>query len=115
MERTAVMVGFEILVIVSPNKHQEFIQACELLSDAAYRNSACIGQALYEHVKEADQFLWVEHWNDLKEMDAYLKSSRFGVLLGAISVLGESKQPIRLKTQSADGVKSLKTMEPRQL
>lgn len=96
------MVGFEILVNVPRNKRQEFVQTCDLLGDAACRNSACIEQSLYENVKEANQFLWVEHWNDGEQMEGYLKSSRFGVLLGAISVLGESKRLVRLKTAAID-------------
>lgn len=96
------MVGFEILVTVPRNKRQEFIQTCELLGDAACRNSACIEQALYENVKEAHQFLWVERWNDSEQMEGYLKSSRFGVLLGAISVLGESERLLRLEAQTVD-------------
>jgi quinol monooxygenase YgiN len=96
------MVGFEILVNVPRDKRQEFIQTCDLLGDAASRNSACIEQTLYENVKEANQFLWVEHWKDGEQMESYLKSSRFGVLLGAISVLGESKRLVRLETAAID-------------
>jgi hypothetical protein len=36
-------------------------------------------------------------------MDAHLKSGRFGVLLGAIAVLGESNQLLRLKTEDLNG------------
>lgn len=96
------MVGFEIFVCVPRDKRQEFIQTCDLLGDATCRNSACTEQALYENVKEANHFLWVEHWNDRQDMENYLKSNRFGVLLGAIAVLGESNQLLRLKTQDFD-------------
>lgn len=96
------MVGFEILVNVPRDKRQEFIQTCDLLGDAACRNSACIEQSLYENVKEANQFLWVEHWDDGEQMEGYLKSNRFVVLLGAISVLGESKRLVRLETAAID-------------
>ena len=94
------MVGFEIIVYVPRDKRQEFIQACDLMDDAGKQNAACINQSLYENLKEANQFLWVEHWSDGQQMDAYLKSSRFGVLLGAISVLGESSSLVRLETQA---------------
>jgi quinol monooxygenase YgiN len=96
------MVGFEILVNVPREKRQEFIQTFDLLGDAACHNSACIEQSLYENVKQANQFLWVEHWSDGEQMEGYLKSSRFGVLLGAISVLGESKRLVRLETAAID-------------
>jgi quinol monooxygenase YgiN len=96
------MVGFEILVNVPRDKRQEFLQTCELLGDASCRDSACLRQTLFENVTQLNQFLWVEHWNDATLMDAHLKSGRFGVLLGAIAVLGESNQLLRLETEDFD-------------
>ena len=97
------MVGFEILVEVPRDKRQEFIQTCELLGDASCRDPACLRQTLFENVTQANQFLWVEHWNDAALMDAHLKSGRFGVLLGAIAVLGESNRLLRLETEDLEG------------
>jgi quinol monooxygenase YgiN len=97
------MVGFEILVDVPRDKRQEFLQTCELLGDASGRDPACLRQNLFESVTQSNLFLWVEHWNDPALMDAHLKSSRFGVLLGAIAVLGESNQLLRLETEDFNG------------
>jgi hypothetical protein len=41
--------------------------------------------------------------DDGEKMEGYLKSSRFGVLLGAIAVLSESSQLLRLKTEDLNG------------
>lgn len=92
------MVGFEILVNVPRDKRQEFIQTCKLLGDPKQRHPACLRQELFENVMESNQFLWVEHWKDSGPMDEHLKSSRFGVLLGAISVLGESNHLLNPST-----------------
>ena len=97
------MVGFEILVNVPRDKRQEFLQTCEMMGDASCRDPACLQQTLFENVTRANQFLWVEHWDDAALMDAHLKSGRFGVLLGAIAVLGESNQLLRLETEDFDG------------
>ena len=97
------MVGFEILVNVPRDKRQEFIQTCEMMGDASCRDPACLQQTLFENVTRSNQFLWVEHWNDPALMDAHLTSGRFGVLLGAIAVLGESNQLLRLETEDIDG------------
>lgn len=96
------MVGFELLVEVPHNKRQEFLQTCELLGDTSCRDPACLQQTLFENVTHANQFLWVEHWEDATLMDAHLKSSRFSVLLGAIAVLGKSNQLLRLETKDLD-------------
>ena len=97
------MVGFEIMVNVPRDKRQEFIQTCEMMGDASCRDPACLQQTLFENVTRANQFLWVEHWDDAALMDAHLKSGRFGVLLGAIAVLGESNQLLRLETEDLEG------------
>jgi len=92
------MVGFEILVKVPREKRQEFLQTCEIMGDDSCRDPACLRQTLFENVTQSNQFLWVEHWNDSALMESHLKSSRFGVLLGAIAVLGETNHLLRLET-----------------
>jgi quinol monooxygenase YgiN len=65
---------------------------------AASTRAAC-DRTCYESVTQSNLFLWVEHWSDAAQMDAHLKSGRFGVLLGAIEVLGQSNQFLRLETE----------------
>ncbi len=101
------MVGFEILVSVNWDKRQEFHQTCELLGSVDQQNPACLSRALFENVIEANQFLWVEHWKDIQKMNIHLKSSRFGALLGAISVLGnDTNEPKRLEMKVIDNVEN---------
>jgi quinol monooxygenase YgiN len=90
------MVGFEIMVTVPRERRQEFLQTCAIMGDANCRDPACLQQTLFESVSQSNQFLWVEHWNNAALMDDHLKSSSFGVLLGAIAVLGESNEILRL-------------------
>jgi len=85
------MVGLEIQVLLPKEKRHEFLQAFELLSTKQCRNSACIGQSLYEDIGEGSHFLWIERWNGLEALEDYLKSDQFRSILGAIKVLGELK------------------------
>ncbi len=96
------MVGFEILVNVPRDKRQEFLQTCEMLGAPQHRQNACLRQALFENVLKSNQFLWVEHWRDRELMEAHLQSKRFSVLLGAITVLGESNHLLRLEADRID-------------
>lgn len=99
------MVGFEILVNVPRDKRQEFLQTCELLGGQDQRNPACLKQALFENVSASNQFLWVEHWRDNHAMENHLKSDRFGILLGAIAVLGNDTNKLkRLEMKVIDNV-----------
>ena len=83
------MVGFQILLRVSPDKRQEFLHTFNLLTRADHRSDHCIGQCLFEDVGETNRFLWSEIWNDSKTMETHLGTDRFRSLLGAIDVLGE--------------------------
>jgi len=96
------MVGFEILVNISMDKRQEFLQTCELLGNPDHRDPACTKQVLFESVLESNQFLWVEHWTHKTRMNAHLKSDRFYVLIGAIEVLGKSNELRRLEIKTLD-------------
>lgn len=89
------MVGFEIMVNVPRDKRQEFLQTCDLLGASNKRSPGCLRQALFENAIEPNQFLWVEHWKDRQEMDRHLKSNRFGILLGAIAVLGDDTNEMK--------------------
>jgi quinol monooxygenase YgiN len=93
------MVGLEIMVRVTPEKRQEFLQTFKLLSRADRRDSACLGHRLFEKVSEPNRFLWVEHWTNSKTVEAYLQTDRFRTLLGAMDVLGnlEHLRLVRLK------------------
>ena len=101
------MVGFEILVNVPRDKRQEFLQTCELLGSVDQRNPACLSQTLFENVIVPNQFLWVEYWRDSHKMNSHLESSRFGVLMGAISVLGNDTNELkRLEMKVIDNVEN---------
>ncbi len=94
------MVGLEAQVRVLAENRHEFLQTYELLSRQASPNTACISQTLFEKVGKPNQFLWVEHWVDLKSLEDHLQSEKYRMLLGAIEVLGvlESLQVVELKT-----------------
>ena len=94
------MVGLEAQVRVLAENRHEFLQTCELLSQQGSSNTACVSQTLFEKVGEPNQFLWVEHWVDLKSLEAHLQSEKYRMLLGAIEVLGELErmQVVELKT-----------------
>ena len=95
------MVGFQILVKVSPDKRQEFLHTFNLLTRADHRSGQCIGQCLFEDVGETNRFLWSEIWNDSKTMEAHLETDRFRSLLGAIDVLGTLKKMHKVSFKSS--------------
>jgi quinol monooxygenase YgiN len=70
-------------------KRQEFMQACDLITQKERRKQACVSQTLFEKVGESNRFQWVERWTDSGALEEYLGSPIFRALLGVIDVLGE--------------------------
>ena len=97
------MIGFEILVNVPREKRQEFLQTCKMLHDPKNPDPDCQRHALFENINQPNQFLWMEHWKVRKSVEAHLNSRKFGILMGAISVLGETNQILRLEAEKVDG------------
>lgn len=82
------MVGFEVLVSVLADKRQEFLHTFKLLTRPDRRSGECLGQKLFEETGNPNRFMWIEYWEDVKSLEAQLKTDRFQSILGAIDVLG---------------------------
>ena len=85
------MVGLEILVRIHTGKRLEFLQTAEWFENQLKKinGGACVDLTVFEAVGEANHFLWVEKWTDLKTLEVHMDTDRFRTLLGAIEVLGE--------------------------
>ena len=82
-------VGIEVLSKIPLENRREFIQSFKILPQFEGCKKGCIYNQLFEDVGELNRFMWVEHWEDKKSMEIYLKSDRFKTIMGAIDALGE--------------------------
>ena len=60
-------------------------------------NRVKIDLILYEEKGRPNQFLWVEEWDKMESLEAYMNEESFRMLLGALEVLGKMKPPLIIK------------------
>jgi len=83
------MIGFEILVIIHPEKRTEFIQAFDMLKTVDQQAGRRLELELFERVNKPNTFLWLEHWNSDEALCHYCEDTRYLSMLGAIDILGQ--------------------------
>ena len=84
------MVVFTIRIKVRPEKRRELKQTLRGFPAPTGNGKGCLGHHFYEDLEDKDSFILVEEWESRAKLNDFLRSDRFGVLLGAMDLLGES-------------------------
>ena len=93
--------------VISENR-KEFLQTLHSLIDRVRREKGCVSHNVYQDVEDENAFIIVEEWETQADLDNHLRSDRFGVLLGALSLSSETPD-IRFNTlKQTAGIEALK-------
>ncbi len=82
------MVGLEILFKIYPEKRAEFLLAFDMMKTVEGLEENRIDLELFELVREANTFLWLEHWDNADSLTHYCNENKYRALMGAIDILG---------------------------
>ena len=82
-----------ILVIMEmttlPAKRKEFFQTVQALIQSIRQEKGCIKCSACQDVENENSFCMIQGWETQKELDRYLQSDLFDVLLGTKNFLSE--------------------------
>jgi quinol monooxygenase YgiN len=82
-----------ILVImemtVLPAKSKEFLQTLHALIQSILKEKGCIKCSACQNIEDENTFCMIQGWETQKELDNYLQSDLFEVLLGTKNFLSE--------------------------
>jgi len=81
-----------VLVKVRPEKLKEFLQAVGYLKNDIERQEGLKKVTIYQEIDDQTACSLVHDWETQEYLDRYLGSEEFGVLLGALEVLGEKSE-----------------------
>lgn len=97
-------------ISVIPENRKEFLQTLVSLIGRVRNEKGCVSHNVYQDVEDENAFIIIEEWETQADLDNHLRSDRFGVLLGALSLLSETPE-IRFNTlaQTA-GIEGLKAI-----
>ena len=74
---------------VLPEKRKELLQTVHPLIGLIREEKGCISCRLFKDDEDENSFALVEEWETQEDLDNHLRSDRFGVLLGAKSLLSK--------------------------
>ncbi len=101
-----------ILVImkmtVLPVKRKEFLQTLHALIQSIRKEKGCIKCSACLDIKDENTFYMIQGWETQKELDSYLQSDLFEVLLGTKKFLSEPCEIKFYTVSSTTGIETVK-------
>jgi len=81
------MIVLNMKMDVVPEKKLEVTQTVLSMVSEIRRSKGCIKCCFYEDVENECRFTLIEEWNSQKDIDVYLRSEHFKLLIGSMSHL----------------------------
>ena len=105
------MIDATIKMTVSPEKLKEVLQTFTAILGPIRREQGCISCNCYVDVEAENIIFFKERWKTRENLDTHLRSSHFGVLVGAMKLLNKEPE-IRFNTiASTAGAEAVKTAQ----
>lgn len=81
------MLDVTITMTVPREKRKEVLQTVKVILEPIRRQRGCIRCSYYSDVEDDSVFCFREAWRTREDLDNHLRSDRFGVLIGVLSLL----------------------------
>ena len=81
------MVLYQLRVVVTEKKFDEFIQSLLSLSSGIRKEEGCLDFSLYRDLEKKDVYSVLGEWKTRRAMEEHFKDKSFSVLVGAARVL----------------------------
>ena len=86
------MVKLEIRVKIIPHKKNEFMQAVKNICNSESQFDPVTPLAAFQQLDDDNIFTFVGEWKSRHNLENFLNSSAYEMLIGAFHVLGEIQQ-----------------------
>jgi quinol monooxygenase YgiN len=94
------MIDATIKITVPPEKRKEVLQTFKEILGPIRREQGCLSCNCYVDVEAENILFFIEEWQSREDLDTHLRSSHFGVLIGAMKLLNKEPE-IRFSTISS--------------
>lgn len=84
------MVYLFISVRAHPQKRNELLSACRLMTSQTRKEEGCISCRISQDIDDENRIYLEETWEERPLLDAYFRSDIFSALFGAVKLLGEN-------------------------
>lgn len=83
------MIIIRTIMTVLPEKQKEVLQTLLSLTDPPEMEKGCLSYDIFSDIEDANIFNLFSEWETRQHLDQYMKSDKFGVLLGTKCLLSE--------------------------
>ena len=83
------MVTYQLRMVVTEKKFDEFIESVLSLSSGIRKEEGCLDFSLYRDLEKQDAYRVLGEWKTRQAMEKHFKQKFFPVLIGAAKVLGK--------------------------
>ncbi len=101
-----ILVTMEMTVL--PAKRKEFLQTARALIQSIRKEKGCIKCSACQDIEDENTFCMIQGWETQKELDRYLQSDLFEVLLGTKNFLSEPCEINFNTVSSTTGIETVK-------
>ena len=101
------MIIIRITMTARPEKRKEVMQTLLSMIEPTLQEKGCLSYQVFQGIEDENVFSLIKEWKTRKDLDRYLRTDRFGVLLGTKTLLNE-QQNIQIHTVShSEGIESV--------
>ncbi len=83
------MIAFKITMNVIPEKQMEIMQTLLPMIEPTARSAGCLSFSAFCDIEDKNRFTLLGDWKTRKDLEQYIASHRFSVLLGTKALLCE--------------------------
>jgi quinol monooxygenase YgiN len=103
------MIVVRITMNVLPEKQKELVQTLLSMIEPMEKEAGCLSYALFCNMEDKNLLNLLEEWQTRKDLDLYLRSEMFGVLLGTKSLLIEPHGIHIYTIHQSEGIEAVHT------
>ena len=101
------MIVFRTIMNVLPEKQKEMLQTLISLVEPPGNKSGCLGYGIFRDIEDKNSFNLISEWESRKDLDHYISSDIFTVLLGTKSLLFEPLDIQIFTVSDAEGMEAV--------
>jgi len=88
------MILLRTIMNVLPEKQKEVVQTLHSLIELSEKEKGCLRYEIFGDIENEHVFNLISEWENRQHLDQYMRSDRFGILLGIKSLL---REPLKIE------------------
>jgi quinol monooxygenase YgiN len=101
------MIVIRITMTVMPEKHLELTQTLLSMNRQTEKEKGCLSYAVFCSIEDKNSFILLQEWKTREDLDHYIRSLQFGVLLGTQILLVETPEIQIYTVSNSEGMEAI--------